>query len=1188
MALNTSLQKWTSAATRIPQPANKPMGVARGIYPGRVVWMRDPNATDWEYTNPGQSEHWYQPQHTSQDVVNTMVSRAICSLAGQNTDAAAWDAIFKYYNQSHGKGDVGYTPGEKIAVKINFTLTYGADPCTMDKPSDPGWGDWYNWVDNSPQLSIALLRQLTDVVGVEPCNITIGDPGRIMPNYWYDMVEPNCPGVIYLARFGGKGRTQATWSDVEFYWSDPDPAHWEGVTQHDHIPVSFADADYLINFAILKSHSDAGVTLCGKNLYGALIRNPSAWEMPNAAQWYSMHWSRILPGESPGMGRYRAIVDLMSHPQLGGKTVLYLVDGLFAGEWWNGVPVKWNMMPFNGDWPSSIFVSQDAVAVDSVCFDFLLTEWPKDGDPNAAAGAGPNTSGADDYLHEAALANDPCSATAYDPDGDGNALTEELGVHEHWNNSASKQYSRNLGAGSGIELVALPLDPGQAYNPKPGPGAAKVNIQPALTWEPGKYVAYGGPPGSQTGNGHHVFFHTNFTWVNGAALSYPVGTAYGHLVGAQDVNNILPAAVLGRPLALGQTYYWRVIEVNNANPASPWKSEIWSFVTDRGVADNPQPPSGTTLLADAGVPLEIELSWLPGTRASDVNGHQVYFGTTYNDVNDANIYNGRGVYRGSITAPSYTPSDLRLGATYYWRIDEVNDPCLWKGDVWNFAIPIYRVVDDFEGDKNDDDLNARWQDGSGALYNGSRIFHAAGSSMMEYAYDNNGTGSGDDYYSEIVRDWPSDGINFTLGDDSQPVRALALSFKGSSRNSTDPTYDRMYVALEDSGGNLAMVLNIAPDAAANTTWTQWNIDLRDFADPCIVDLSHIKKMYVGFGVRGNPQGGTPGGEGTVFFDDFRLYIPRCVGLPGYRQQGDIAGGGNNIGDCIVNEEDLRVIAQDWLNTDFILPLFNPGDANLVANWNFDNQTYDNNDRTLAGNLADGTPHGNAGIVYDADLGSFVLHLPQTDSNDYVDCGGGDPETWGHLPHSFTLSAWVNQTEFKPWGCFVTKGEFAWKLQTLHASPVVHFATHQYGTISQTQLKNGQWYHVAAMYYADWDYVLIYIDGQINGGMAGWPEIYDDWDWANVFIGARHTPYYTPQIDHFFKGYLDDIRIYNRALYDQEVKFLATRGAQTWYYPLESPGNIYDGEPQGQKIVNFRDFALLANDWLEADLWPPGL
>ena len=64
--------------------------------------------------------------------------------------------------------------------------------------------------------------------------------------------------------------------------------------------------------------------------------------------------------------------------------------------------------------------------------------------------------GAEDYLHEAAEANNPASGTFYDPDNDGNSLAS-LGVHEHWNNPTDKQYSRNLGTGNGIELLALPM-----------------------------------------------------------------------------------------------------------------------------------------------------------------------------------------------------------------------------------------------------------------------------------------------------------------------------------------------------------------------------------------------------------------------------------------------------------------------------------------------------------------------------------------------------------------------------------------------------------------------------------------------------------------------------------------------------------------------------------------------------------
>ena len=60
----------------------------------------------------------------------------------------------------------------------------------------------------------------------------------------------------------------------------------------------------------------------------------------------------------------------------------------------------------------------------------------------------------DNYLHEAALADNPPSGTVYDPENDGIRL-ESLGVHEHWNNSTDKQYTRNLGTGEGIELTKI-------------------------------------------------------------------------------------------------------------------------------------------------------------------------------------------------------------------------------------------------------------------------------------------------------------------------------------------------------------------------------------------------------------------------------------------------------------------------------------------------------------------------------------------------------------------------------------------------------------------------------------------------------------------------------------------------------------------------------------------------------------
>ena len=443
-----------------PWGPHGPIGEARGIHPGRVVWVHDPNATDWEGYNS--TQHWWENERTNLAVVERMLSQAIRGVAGKDSDAAAWDAIFRYFNANRGKGTFGYRPGEKIAIKINLTTCNGTS-------GDIDWVAYdkklriMNNIDNSPQMTLALLRQLVHVVGADQNDIALGDPTAMFPNYYWHMLRPEFPKVGYFDNYGGAGRTRVEFSHVPFYWSTPAAAG----KKQDYVPAPFAEADYIINFAILKGHS-SGVTLCAKNQYGSLLRTPNGYLrpafplLPNKGGYpgyYDMHLSlpnaAQSPPWSPGTGRYRALVDLMGHTDLGGKTVLYLIDGLYGGYYWEGHPYPWKMTPFGGDWPSSIFASQDPVAIDSVGYDFVNTEWPN----VVRYGRAPNPKydmqgGAEDYLHEAALANDPPSGTFYDPDHTDIRLPS-LGVHEHWNNPIDKQYSHNLGAGPGIELIRL-------------------------------------------------------------------------------------------------------------------------------------------------------------------------------------------------------------------------------------------------------------------------------------------------------------------------------------------------------------------------------------------------------------------------------------------------------------------------------------------------------------------------------------------------------------------------------------------------------------------------------------------------------------------------------------------------------------------------------------------------------------
>ncbi len=413
-----------------PEP-NAPIGVAKGINPGRVIWTYNPDATDW--AGPGQG-HWWEPSHTVQAQVDKMMSDSLQALTGERSDAEAWRAIFRYSNRIHSGTESGYTAGERIAIKVNLVGCIIGRGGSVDSESYEMTKS-IDYMNTSPQVMSALLRQLANAAGVKQSDIAIGDPLSRFPRQYYEMLHRDFPDVQYMDHDGGTAsqpRRGVRPSSVPFHWS----SRPVGATQ-DYVPDVYAEAKYFINLANLKSHVSAGVTLCAKNHFGSLARTPVE------KGYFNMHES--LPRSTPGYGHYRDLVDLMGHAHIGGKAILYLIDGLYAGVHpIESSPKKWNRAPFGGDWSSSLLVSQDPVAIDSVAFDLLWAEWNDH----------PHMSGADDYLHEAALADNPPSGTFYDPDHP-TATTRlaSLGVHEHWNNPQDMQYTRNLGVGKGIELV---------------------------------------------------------------------------------------------------------------------------------------------------------------------------------------------------------------------------------------------------------------------------------------------------------------------------------------------------------------------------------------------------------------------------------------------------------------------------------------------------------------------------------------------------------------------------------------------------------------------------------------------------------------------------------------------------------------------------------------------------------------
>ena len=405
---------------------NHPMGEAKGIYAGRVTWAQDFAATKWN----GQDGNWWEDRNVNEAAVDKMISRNLQTLTGAKSGKGAWDRLFRWHNRAAGRGDHGYQAGERIVVKLNCNADEG-------KP-------WNNRGYPTPQVVAALVRQLVEDAGVPGNAILLSDPSRAIGANIYGAVRA-LPGAEYQrvsfeAQSGEDGPQRVR--------PEPDmnsPIWFDipgGKRQVLYLPKSFSAATYLINFGLMRPHRVFGVTLTGKNHFGS-VYDPGLKTFKPAALHAFALWDYPTPNHH---GEPHSHPALMGHRNTGGKTILYLLDGLYTSYNQGQPVVRWSTL--DNRWFSSILMSQDPVALDSVAYDLITSE------PNLTRDNPGFNGNADSYLHEAALAGSPPSKAKYDPEGDGKAL-ESLGVHEHWNSAAARKYKRNLGRGRGIELIEL-------------------------------------------------------------------------------------------------------------------------------------------------------------------------------------------------------------------------------------------------------------------------------------------------------------------------------------------------------------------------------------------------------------------------------------------------------------------------------------------------------------------------------------------------------------------------------------------------------------------------------------------------------------------------------------------------------------------------------------------------------------
>ncbi|MCP4613963.1 MAG: hypothetical protein GY845_35190, partial [Planctomycetes bacterium] len=195
-----------------------------------------------------------------------------------------------------------------------------------------------------------------------------------------------------------------------------------------------------------------------------------------------------------------------------------------------------------------------------------------------------------------------------------------------------------------------------AFGPTPADGSLHEDTWANVNWFPGDSAA-----------SHDVYFSDDFDAVNdGAAEAFQGNQTSTFIVVG------FPGFAFPDGLTPGTTYYWRIDEVNDTEPNSPWRGPVWSFMVPPKTAYYPVPADATESVA-----LDAVLSWTGGFGAKL---HTVYIGDNFDDVSNAS----GGATQGATT---FTPSSLESEKIYYWRVDEFDAIDTYKGDVWGFSTP---------------------------------------------------------------------------------------------------------------------------------------------------------------------------------------------------------------------------------------------------------------------------------------------------------------------------------------------------------------------------------------------------------------------------------------------------------------------------------------------------------------------
>ncbi len=632
---------------------------------------------------------------------------------------------------------------------------------------------------------------------------------------------------------------------------------------------------------------------------------------------------------------------------------------------------------------------------------------------------------------------------------------------------------------------------------------------------------------------------------DGVDQEYPVGVAKAKLYKMQALSHIgLSLADVVTPFAPRGL---RLVALDRGGGAPGFDVAYVQARISRACgprADHPDPVHR----AD-GVGPTATLVWTP---ACDAAAQSVYLSEVRSQVESGDPAVRLWVVPGDVNCVE--PNGLALNTTYYWRVDAEG---LEPGDVWSFTTSDHIVLDDFNDyGVTGGFLYETWRS-SGMARVGEELLYARRScpQSMRFAY----------YYDSIrfsethrrfnpPQDWTQAG-----------ARALAFWLYGMPGNDTK---GEMYAVIGDANAEQRVTFDGDRGILARPEWTAWWIPLADFN---AVDLTAVERVGLGF-VWSSAQPGQFG-EGTVFVDDLSLYSSMC--LEERRPTGDLTG------DCRVDHRDVMQMATEWLDTrgrmvDVVAP------SVPVLWYRFDGNVNDS--AGVAHGEIQGRPLFEPGVCGQA--------IRFANPGDAVTVPNA-PAVFGGIREAITIAFWQRGDDSPHrtdticcsdyeygrshpsiaihLGCWRDPGQYRWDCGTPWS-----FANRVAGHHRSNREWTMRWNH--------WTFtkdvrvgpegaeglMRVYLNGVLYDSRTGTDSPIEGI--KSFQIGSGWYGHYD--------GLIDDFRIYDYALSEAEVAYLASDGTAQLPWDTGLAADL-----DGSRTVDFGDFAILADQWLDNQLWP---